>query len=315
MTIKNLDDIVREATPEGLPPRVAIARSANSFVLEAAINAYEAGLAEPVFIGDICRTREVAREMGIDISPFPAVDIADDEGAVNEAVRLFREGEVSVIMKGLVPTATLLRAVLNKETGVPPEGLLSHVAVFNHPHGEDRLLLMTDPAINIHPNLQRKEEIVRNALKVADVLGMERPRVALLAATEKVNYPAMPATLDADLLAKMGAQGQFGDARLAGPMALDVAISPQAAACKSLGGDVAGQADVLLAPDIESGNVLYKCVNTLLGVPVAGVVVGSRVPVVLPSRGDSAQNKFYSLALATYYARRTGAESLGGRQA
>ena len=300
MTLRTLQDIVDKAMPEGAMPRVAIARSANDFVLECAVQAYEAGVAEPILIGDMERTRAVADGLGVDISKFPSLQVADDEEAVFEAVRLYREGEASFIMKGLVSTATLLRAVLNKETGVPPEGILSHVSVFRHPLGEDRLMLMTDPAVNIKPNLQRKEDIVRNAVGVARALGIERPRVAILAATEKVNYPAMPATLDADLLAKMGEQGVFGDARVAGPMALDVAVSPKKAATKGVTGDVAGNADILVTPDIESGNVLYKSLNTLMAIDLAGVVVGSRVPVVVPSRGDSARNKFYSLALAAY---------------
>jgi phosphate butyryltransferase len=201
-----------------------------------------------------------------------------------------------------VPTATLLRAVLDRELGAAPKGILSHVTLFEEP-GSGRLMLLTDPAVNIRPNLQRKVEIVRNAVAVARRLGMARPRVAMLAATEKVNFPAMPATLDADLLAKMGAQGEFGDARVAGPMALDVALSAQAAAFKGVDNDVAGHADILVAPDIESGNVLYKSLSTLLGLDMAGVVVGSRVPVVVPSRGDSPRTKLLSLALAAFLAR------------
>ncbi|WP_461208685.1 bifunctional enoyl-CoA hydratase/phosphate acetyltransferase [Desulfocurvus sp. DL9XJH121] len=304
MSIRSLDDIVRAATPEGTPPLVAVARSANRFVMESIKQAHEAGLADPYLIGDLERTKAIAADIDFDISSFPCMDVADDAQAVFEAVRLYREGEVAFIMKGLVPTATILRAVLNKETGVPPEGLLSHVAVLNHPH-ENRLLLLTDAAINIAPNLQRKEEIVRNALVVARALGIERPKVAMLAATEKVNYPAMPATLDADLLTKMSEKGEFGDAVIAGPLALDVALSPQSAAVKGVEGEVAGRADILVAPDIEAGNILYKAMNTLLGATLAGAVVGSRVPVVLPSRGDSPQTKFYSLAMASMLARYT----------
>jgi len=302
MAIDSLRGLLLAALPDDALPRVAIARSADAFVLAAAMQAYAAGLAEPVFIGDADATRAVAEGLGVDISPLRMVHIPDDEGAVREAVRLYREGEVALIMKGLVSTATLLKAILDKEHGVPPAGVLSHVSVFEDPHSP-RLMLLTDPGVNIRPNLQRKAEIVRNALAVARALGIERPRVALLAATEKVNFPAMPATLDADLLSKMGAQGEFGDARLAGPMALDIALSPTAAACKHVENEVAGCADILVTPDIESGNILYKCLNTLMGREMAGVVVGSRVPVVVPSRGDSPQSKYYSIALAAFLAR------------
>ncbi|WP_028588668.1 bifunctional enoyl-CoA hydratase/phosphate acetyltransferase [Desulfocurvus vexinensis] len=302
MPVDSLRALVREALPEGPPPRVAIARSANGFVLAAAVAAWQAGLAEPVLIGDMDATARVAAERGLDITPFEQIETPDDETAVRQAVDLFRQGRAALIMKGLVPTATLLRAVLDKEHGAAPKGILSHVTLFEEPHS-GRLMLLTDPAVNIRPNLQRKVEIVRNAVGVARRLGIPRPRVAMLAATEKVNFPAMPATLDADLLAKMGEQGEFGDARVAGPMALDVALSPQAASLKRVQGDVAGQADILVAPDIESGNVLYKCLNTLLDLDMAGVVVGSRVPIVVPSRGDSPRTKFLSIALAAFLAR------------
>lgn len=304
--ILSLDDIVRAALPEGKLPRVAIARSANEFVLDSALRAFEAGLAEPILIGDSARTAEVAARMGKDISRFSMIHLPEDEQAVAEAVRLYREGEAQFIMKGLVPTATLLRAVLDKEHGVPPEGILSHVSAFEAPGVGGRLMLLTDPGVNIKPTMQRKVDIVRNALNVARALGIERPRVAMLAATEKVNYPAMPATLDADIISKMADKGEFGDARIAGPMALDIAVSPDAAACKGFGGEVAGCADILVTPDIESGNVLYKSLNTLMAKDMAGVVVGSRVPVVVPSRGDSARSKYYSLALASYLARTGG---------
>lgn len=299
MTIRSLDDIVQAALPDGDLPKVAIARSADTFVLDSALQAYDAGLAEPILIGDMDKTQAVADELGADISTFPKIHLTDDNSAVAEAVRLYREGEASFIMKGLVSTATLLKAVLDKEKGVPPTGLISHVAVFNDPH-RDRLMLLTDPGVNISPNMQRKVGIVNNALAVARAIGIERPRVAMLAATEKVNYPAMPATLDADMISKMCDGGEFGDARIKGPMALDLALSPESAATKGMQNDVAGHADILVTPDIESGNVLYKCLNTLLGSDMAGVVVGSRVPIVVPSRGDSAKTKFYSLALASY---------------
>ncbi|MBU4379322.1 MAG: phosphate butyryltransferase, partial [Proteobacteria bacterium] len=227
--------------------------------------------------------------------------------AVAEAVRLFRQGEAQLIMKGLVPTVTLLKGVLDKETGVPhPSRILSHVAVFESPL-DGRLMLMTDPGVNINPNLQRKADILRNALDVARCLGMDRPRVAILAATEKVNYPAMPATLDADILTKMAARGEFGDAVVAGPLSLDLALSGEIAACKRFESPVAGCADILVTPNIEAGNILYKSLSVFCGCVMAAVVVGSLVPVVVPSRGDSNASKFLSIALASLLARRTRA--------
>ncbi len=157
--------------------------------------------------------------------PLSAHSCDRDQTAVTEAVRLFRDGEAQLIMKGLVSTATLLKAVLNKQTGVPHAGrILSHISVFESPV-DGRLMLMTDPGVNITPSLQRKSDILKNALDVARKLGMKRPRAAILAATEKINYPAMPATLDGDILTKMSKQGEFGDAEVLGPLSLDLAVS------------------------------------------------------------------------------------------
>ncbi|WP_164879916.1 MULTISPECIES: bifunctional enoyl-CoA hydratase/phosphate acetyltransferase [unclassified Pseudodesulfovibrio] len=286
-------------------PKVAIARSAEGFVLRAGLEAFAQGVAEPVLIGDMEETRRIADERGLDISPFRQIHITDDEKAVFEAVQLFRHGEAQLIMKGLVSTATLLKAVLNKETGVPhPSRILSHVAVFESPL-DKRLMIMTDPGVNIAPTLQRKVDILKNALDVARKLGMEEPKAAILAATEKINYPAMPATLDGDILTKMARQGEFGNARVLGPLSLDLAVSREAAATKRFNDPVAGNADILLTPNIEAGNVLYKSLSTLSGCTMAAVVVGSRVPVVVPSRGDSDASKFHSIALASVLAKRS----------
>jgi len=308
---KKLDDIISAMRCAEDKPRVAIAPCAEGFVLRAGLDAARNGLAVPVFIGHRDKALKLAEERGLDLSPYEFEDCPDDAQAVARAVELFRTGHAQLIMKGLVSTTTVLKAVLNKEAGLVPEGgILSHVAVFDAPNcargcelETDRLMLLTDAGVNIRPTLQRKVEILRNALSVARALGIETPRVAILAATEKVNYPAMPATLDADLLAKMGQAGDFGPALVAGPLALDIAVSPSAAALKGIGGPVAGQADILCTPDIESGNILYKTFSALMGLTMASVVVGSRVPVVVPSRGDSEHSKFASIALAAYLAR------------
>lgn len=306
--VTSLDGLVRavlEHTRGGELPKVAIARSAEGHVLQAGVEAYERGVAEPILIGDIDETRRIADERGLDITPFRTVNVTDDEKAVFEAVRLFREGEAQFIMKGLVSTATLLKAVLNKSTGVPHPGrILSHVSAFESPI-DGRLMLMTDPGVNIAPNLQRKQDILRNALDVGRKLGMVQPKCAILAATEKINYPAMPATLDGDIMTKMSRQGAFGDAEILGPLSLDLAVSREVAACKQFDSPVAGCADILVTPNIEAGNILYKALTTLSGCTMAAVVVGSRVPVVVPSRGDSDATKFHSIALATLLAQRS----------
>lgn len=306
--VTSLDGLVRavlEHTGDGVLPKVAIARSAEGHVLQAGVDAFERGIAEPVLIGDMDETRRIAESRGLNISSFRAIHMTDDQQTVDEAVRLFREGEAQFIMKGLVSTAQLLKAVLNKQTGVPnPGSILSHVAAFESPV-DQRLMLMTDPGVNIAPSMQRKAEILKNSLEVARKLGMSRPRAAILAATEKINYPAMPATLDGDILTKMCQQGQFGDAEVLGPLSLDLAMSREVAARKRYDNPVAGCADILVTPNIEAGNILYKALSTLCGRTMAAVVVGSQVPVVVPSRGDTDATKFHSIALASLLAQRS----------
>ena len=305
-TMRCLDDIVRAVQSAPDKTRVAIAPCAEGFVLRAGLAAAQKGLAVPVFIGNRAKSLELAQARGLDLSAHEFIDCPDDAEAVTRAVELFRAGGAQLIMKGLVSTSTVLKAVLNKEAGLVPEGgILSHVSVFDAPGRElglGGLMLLTDAGVNIRPTLQRKVEILRNALATARALGLETPRAAMLAATEKVNYPAMPATLDADMIAKMAEQGEFGSALVAGPLALDLAVSPQAAALKGVSHPVAGHADILCTPDIESGNILYKTLSCLMNITMASVVVGSRIPVVVPSRGDSEHTKLASIALAAYLA-------------
>jgi phosphate butyryltransferase len=307
--VKCLDDIIRAVQAHGSTMRVAIAPCAERFVLRAALAAAEAGLASPVFIGDRERACAAAETLCPNFADFEFVDCPDDNEAVALAVDYYRQGKVQFIMKGLVSTATLLKAALAKGAGlVSPGGIVSLVSVFDAPnqHDSPRLMLLTDAGVNIRPNLQRKMDIIKNALGVARALGIRQPRVAVLAATEKVNFPAMPATLDADLLSKMAADGTFGDALVAGPLALDLAVSPASAKLKGIDNPVAGHADILLTPDIESGNILHKALSTLLNIPLASVVVGSKAPVVVPSRGDSERSKFVSIALAVHLAQQNG---------
>lgn len=299
MTITSLEELIKEVHLCGLKPKVAIAPCAEEFVIRSALEAYEAGIAVPIFIGNREKTALVSKEHNLNIDGFDFYEENDDIAAVAKAVQLFKQGKAALIMKGLVSTSVVLKAILNKETGVPTKGIISHVAVFESSES-DRLILLTDAGVNIKPNLQRKADIIHNALQVARKLGIEKPKVAVLAAIEKVNYPAMPATLDADILAKMSTEGAFGDAFVAGPLALDIALSPSAAKRKGVTHPVAGHADILCTPDIESGNILYKALNTIAGKCMASVVVGSDIPVVVPSRGDSDRSKFISIALACY---------------
>lgn len=301
MTLTSLESIVEAVRKKRRPARVAIAPCAEEFIIRSALAAHNEGIAEPIFIGDRARTLAVAAKHGLDIDGLEFHEENDDKQAVSVAVSYFKEGRADLIMKGLISTSVVLKAILNKQTGIATKGIISLVSAFEAPTG-DRLVLLTDPGVNIKPNLQRKADILRNALEVARKLGIEKPKAAILAATEKVNYPAMPATLDADILSKMSAEGAFGDAIVAGPLALDLAISSTAAQCKGIENVVVGCADILLTPEIESGNILYKALTTIAGKTMASVVVGSEVPIVVASRGDSDSSKFNSMALASYLA-------------
>jgi phosphate butyryltransferase len=299
MSFKSLEDLAATVLESGLRPRVAIAPCEEEFVLRSAVEAQANNVAEPVLVGNHSKTMEIAQKYNLDISQFEFHEEPEPPLAVQKAIDLYRSGKVALIMKGLISTSIILKAILNKKTGVPPQGLISHVSVFKAPKS-DRLMLLTDAAVNIKPNLQRKVDILCNALDVARKLGITCPKAAVLAATEKVNYPAMPATLDAQILSQMASEGAFGDAIVAGPLQLDLAVSPVAAACKGITDPVAGHADLLVAQDIESANILYKSLTTIAGICVAGVVVGSSVPIVVPSRGDSERTKYFSIVLASY---------------
>lgn len=302
MQVTRLDDLITSCADLPRIPQFAVVNPVEGFVLQAAVEAQKRNIALPVFVGNKPATYAKAQELGLNITTFQFHHEPDLGKALHVALSLYRQGAVGLIMKGLVSTAEVLKAVLDKTTGVPPQGILSHVALFEHPVTE-QLMVLTDAGVNIRPNLQRKVDIVKNAVAVMRAIGVARPRIAFLAATEKINYPAMPATLDADLLTKMAANGEFGDVDAAGPMALDIAVSKEAAAIKGIDNPVAGSANLLVVPAIESGNVLYKSLNTFNRIPLAGIVAGSAVPLVLPSRGDSNATKLYSIALAACLSR------------
>lgn len=300
-----LDAMVDAVIAHHRTVRVAVAACAEPNVLTAVLEARDRGIAIPLLYGDMDEVANIVRERGLSLGDCMTVHEPVPARAVQLAVDAVRSGAADVLMKGLVNTDVLMRVVLNRASGLSAGGVLSHVAVCSLPDalsGGQRLVCITDAAVNISPNMERKLEIVRNAIGVARGLGIACPRVAMLAATEKIMLPAMPATLDAQLVARMAEQGEFGEALVAGPMALDVAISPEIAARKGVSHPVAGRADILCAPDIESGNILYKALSTLAHVELAGVLTGTTAPVVVPSRGDTPRSKLLSLALAAYLA-------------
>jgi len=278
------------------PLTIAVACPHDDDALLSLERAAAAGLVRPLLIGRRALIESLLETLGLQGFRPEIVDCADDAAAVERAVRTVRSGEAQMLMKGLVSTGTFLKGVLNKEFGLRQRALLSHVALFEA-QDPQRLVLLTDVAMNIAPDLPQKAQILENAVWLAHALGIERPKVAAIAAVETVN-PEMPATVDAAALAKMADRRQIKGCVVDGPLALDNALSVEAARHKGIDSPVAGVADVLLLPDIEAGNVLYKTIGLTKVWPMAAVVVGASAPVVLTSRADSDDTKFNSIALA-----------------
>jgi phosphate butyryltransferase len=293
---------IREDT--GRPLRIAVAAAQDQEVLEAVEVARQDGLAEAILIGDRAAIENIATRIGMDVSKYELVDQADLGKAAAEAVARVRSGEARFVMKGILDTSILLKAVLNKETGLNAGRLVSHVGVLQSPYYH-KMLVVSDAAINIAPTLMEKIDILKNAVDCAHALGMELPKAAILAAVEKVNPEKMPCTADAALLTQMNRRGQIPGCIVDGPLALDNALSAESVRIKKIDSPVAGDADILLAPDIEAGNILYKCIMDLGGGRGAGVVMGAAAPVVLTSRADTAETKRASIALAVLVAAHT----------
>lgn len=266
--------------------------------ISAASQAVDLGLVNVTLVGDESMILEVCQHEGIDSSKFNIVHNPVELQAVAQAVQMVREGQGDFLMKGLCSTDKFLRAVLNKETGLlPPKGVLTHCAVFEIP-GYDRLLFVGDVAVIPAPDLKQKQVIMECLVKTARAVGVQTPKVAVIAATEQV-LPSQPATIEAALLAKMVERGQIKGCIADGPLALDVALDIESARIKGLQSPVAGYADCLLFPNIESGNVFYKANSKLVpGVRQAGMLVGAKVPCVLSSRADSTDTKLNSIAVA-----------------
>ncbi len=272
--------------------RLAVACAADHEVLSAVFMAINEGLIEATLVGERVMIESLAHKYKYDLSQCSILDEADNILACEKAVRLVSEKKADFLMKGLVDTSILLKAVLNKEWGLRTGNVLSHVALFSLKRDE-RVYAITDGAMNIAPSLDQKRQIIENSILVMHKLGVEVPNIACLAAVEKVN-PKMEATLDAQSLSEM----TWLNAHVDGPFALDNAISVHAAKHKGIQNDRAGFADVLFVPDIEAGNILYKAVSFLAHASVAACIAGAQAPIVLTSRADSDQAKFNSICLA-----------------
>lgn len=295
--ITRLSQIVEEARMRGRR-RLAVAYGNDSHTLRAVYNAYKEGLVEPTIFGDKAEVLRICAEEGIDPTAFAIVDEKSDVKCVAMAVSLVASGGADVLMKGLVSTDKYMRGILNKEAGLfPPKGTLSHVSVVEMP-GRERLLCIADVAVIPLPDFKQKTVLIRYLADIAGSLGIRPPKIACIAPSEQV-LPSVLSSTEAAILAKMGDRGQLGDVIVDGPLSLDVALYTEAAAEKKVKGSaVAGDADCLLFPNIESGNVFFKSATHFGGAEIAAIVVGTRVPCVLTSRGDTPRTKLYSIALA-----------------
>ncbi len=293
--ITSLQHVVDKARE--FPTRtVAIAVAEQDAVLEAVRDAMAAGLARPLLYGCAAEIQEKAAQVGLDLAGVEVLDMPDDLTAAEQAVLAVRSGDADILMKGQIHTDDFLRAVLHKEKGLRSGSIMSHVFILETGF-RGKLTFVTDGAMNIAPDLETKAEIILNAVFLANCFEIECPKVGVLAAVELVN-PAMPATIDAAALAGMERRGQFPNCTVDGPFALDNAINFEAARVKKISGEVAGDCDILVCPNIEAGNMLAKAYAFMCNGKSAGVLVGAAAPVVLTSRADSAEAKLYSIATA-----------------
>ena len=282
---------------QGLDPiPTAVAHPCEASALSGAVEAAQRGLIRPLLVGPVARIREIAASEGIDLSDLEIVDVPHSNASAAKAVALIKEGRAEILMKGSLHTDELMSAIVAREGGLRTARRISHVFVMDVPTYH-KVLIVTDGAINIAPTLEDKVDICQNAIDLAISLGLEKPKVAILCAVETVTSK-MPATIDAAALCKMAERGQITGGILDGPLAFDNAISKQAAQTKGIKSAVAGDPDILLAPDLEAGNILAKQLSFLANADSAGMVLGARVPVILTSRADSVRSRIASCAVA-----------------
>jgi len=294
--ITKISQLTSLLAPQTGKKKLAIAVAQDENALESAVAAEAKGIIEPILVGDKSQIIAIAQEAGHDISRFEIVDEPDKNKAVEKAVRLVSEKKASILMKGNISTGALLRAVLNKEWGLRKEDLLSHLVLFELKNYH-KLLGLTDAAMNIAPDLNAKVAIINNAVAVFNRIGIVKPKIAAIAAVETVSNN-MPATLDAAILSKMAHRGQIKNCIVDGPLAFDNAISAESAHHKGIVSDVAGDADLLLFPQIESSNAVYKALSYFGDSQLAAVILGAAAPIVLTSRSDTYETKLNSILLA-----------------
>lgn len=299
--IKSLNELMASAKA-GDTMTLAVAAAEDADVLQAVVKAAQENVINPILVGDTAKIKAVADQLNLDINQYQLVQADSLEDAAKKSVQLVSSNQADFLMKGLIDTSILLKAVLDKEIGLRTDSLLSHVMVYEVP-SYHKLIYMTDGGMNIEPDLDAKAKILKNAVQVAKALGTEQVNVACIAAKEKVN-PKMPVTVDARALQERGEAGEFGTGVVVeGPLAVDLAFSKEAAEVKQFSSKIAGETDVVLVPNIEVGNGIGKTLTYLAKATSAGIIMGAKAPVVLVSRADDYEAKLNSIALGSVIAR------------
>ena len=278
------------------PRRVALACATDPNALSSVCVAHKMGFVNAILYGDENEIKNIATKHGLDISDFEIVHCNDELSAANAAVCAVRNGHADILMKGLIHTADILRAVLNRDTGIRGDGILSHVSVLYSP-SRNRRLFLTDIAMVMYPDLEQKVNLINNAVSFARHMGVDTPRVTPLCAVETLN-PKMPATVDADALRQMNERGEIANCIISGPISFDIAVSKSAAMAKGYTGSIHGDADILLFDNIEAGNNTIKAMVQFSDWIFGGVIVGARAPIIINSRSDSDTSKLFSIACA-----------------
>lgn len=296
MSITKLDQVIELVKSK--PRKRLIAAYANdSHTIEAVNNAVDMSIVDATLVGDEQVIASVCKELNIDAAKFTIVHEPVDVKAAAKACEIINNGDGDILMKGLLPTDKYMRAILNKEKGLcPPNAVLTHVAVIENP-AYHKLLVVSDCAILLAPDLKQKQMILKTLVSTAKAIGIEKPKVALIAATEQMSA-GMQACVDAAIISKMADRGQLSGGEVEGPLSIDIALDKEAAEIKKMKSPVAGDADCLLFPNIESANVFYKCCTKFNKAEIGAFVAGAKVPCVLSSRGDTSLTKLYSIAIA-----------------
>ncbi|QQY79344.1 phosphate butyryltransferase [Keratinibaculum paraultunense] len=299
--LKSFEELIDLAKSKE-PKKIAVAVAEDKEVLGAVKACKDLNIVDPILVGDESKIKKIAEEIGFDLSDVKVIDEKDGVEASRIATKLVNEEKADILMKGLIDTSIIMKQVLDKEIGLRTGKIISHVAVFDV-ETYHKIFFVTDAAMNISPNLEQKKEIIENAVELAHSLGIENPKVAVIGAKEKVS-PKMEATIHAKELTDMCKRGEITGCIVEGPFALDNAMSKEAALHKGIDSTVAGDADILLVPNIEAGNVLYKSLTILAKAKTAGIILGAKAPIVLTSRADDQEAKMHSIALGVLLASR-----------